>query len=133
MTASLSDHHSVEKIAERLNLPRQTVGAVLAFLVETQLLKQDGRGFSLGPQRTHIEADSPWAKTHHRNWRLKCLQHHDRLGKDELAFTAPMTIARHDVAKVRAELVSAIERASKIVDKTEPDTMACLGIDWVVV
>lgn len=131
LVATLPGCGRIEPIAERLGLPRQHVANVIQFLVANGLLKEAEDGFAMSPQRTHLDTNSPFVRSHHRNWRLKAMARHETLGRDELAFTAPLTIARSDVAVVRAELQATIERVSATVAATEPDTLACLNIDWV--
>lgn len=131
LLASLPEMNSAEVIADKLGLPRHLVGNVLAFLVDNGLLVPQKIGFELGPQRTHIESDSPFAKSHHRNWRQKAMSRHDLIGRDELVFTAPLTIKETDMIHIRIEIQKLIEHVSAVVKKSPPETLACLNIDWV--
>jgi hypothetical protein len=131
LTASLPGMASVDAIAERLDLPRQIVGNILKFLTDRGLLVHGDHGFALGPQRIHIDGELPFARCHHRNWRQKAANRLGLIRNDELFFSAPLTIGRGDMLTVRAEIQKLIERVSGIVDTTNPDTMACLNIDWV--
>ena len=133
LAASLPDGTSAEAIAAKLGLPRPLVVHVLAFLLENSLLCGNKDGFKLGPQRTHLESDSPFINGHHRNWRHMAMTRHDQIGSDELVFTAPLTIARKEINSVRGEIQKLIEQVSGVVATTTPDMLACLNIDWVII
>lgn len=130
LATSLPGINSLDTIAARLGLPDDVVSRVLTFLVAKQLVVEGESGYTLGPQRTHVPATSPLSAQHHRNWRLRALDRLDRLSSDELAFTAPMTLARKDRSVVRAELVATIERVHALAAPSPAEELCCLTIDW---
>lgn len=50
---------------------------------------------------------------------------------DDLSFTAPVTIAKKDIVKVREILLEAISEISKVVDASPSEETVYLGIDWL--
>ena len=119
-----------EVIAERFGLPLKRVKSVLEFLLSTGLCISEKGVTKMGPARTHIPAESPLVARHHLNWRLKALEAHSNLNKNELAFTAPLSVAKKDREKVRESLLKCIQEINKIVETTEAQEVACLCIDW---
>ena len=53
------------------------------------------------------------------------------MNKDDLAFSAPLTVSREDFARIRTELLAAIEKASNIVGPSNPEVVAVLNLDWL--
>jgi hypothetical protein len=67
--------------------------------------------------------------SHHRNWRQKSIEKSEKLSKEELMFTAPISLSKADFLKVRETLVNAIQGATEIIEPSEPEAAACINID----
>jgi uncharacterized protein (TIGR02147 family) len=129
--SSVPEFQSVEKIAERLNLPRSKAVEIVDFLLSHGLCVEEKGKLNVGPQSTHIEATSPLVTRHHANWRLKAMERHPSISAEqEVAYTSPMSISREGVLKVREVLTQAIEKACDIVDTEAPAELYCLNVDW---
>jgi uncharacterized protein (TIGR02147 family) len=132
MLATVLNNATPEAIAGKLDLPVREVRNVLDFLFENNLLKLVDGKVMLGEQRTHVSASSPFVFHHHRNWRLKVMEHHPKLASDDLLFTSPFVLAKKDYIKVREEILAVIERFSKLVSGScEDEVCAVLNIDLV--
>ncbi|NJL25279.1 MAG: DUF4423 domain-containing protein [Calothrix sp. SM1_5_4] len=129
---SLKNCPSAESLAERLGISRAQSNAIVDFLLRSGLCVEKGGRLHPGPKHTHLEATSPIITRHHANWRVKAMDRHARLDvNSELAYSAPMSLAKEDVLKVREELIRAIERVRTIIDPSPCETAYCLNIDWV--
>jgi len=60
-----------DAIAAWLDLPRELVPGVLAFLMDVGLLERDTGGYRLVAKRTHLGPSSPFAALHHETWRCE--------------------------------------------------------------
>lgn len=131
LLASIPTFANEEKIKKYFDLPAKTINEVLNFLLKTGLCKRDQRKLSVGPAHTYIGSDSPLVTRHHGNWRLKVLEQATQLSEQDLMFTGPLTISAQDALEVRELLVKMVEKIKSTVDKTEPEELYCLNIDWV--
>ncbi|MCM2278330.1 MAG: TIGR02147 family protein [Oligoflexia bacterium] len=128
---SLPQFSSVEAIATRLKLSRTLVDQIVQFLLERGLCKMEDGKLLVGPQSTHIPSTSPLVTRHHANWRQKGLEKMDRMDRErELFFTAPMSLSEDDVVWFREQILELIEKLTKRVKETKPETLACLNLDW---
>ena len=103
---------------------------MLEFLVSVGLCTEAEGEYQVGVSRTHIEKGSVLTNRHHSNWRLKAIEHFERLGSEELAFTAPLTISERDAKAVYSELLESVARISERVSKSNSEKLYCLNIDW---
>lgn len=129
LVSSIEGFESVEKIAEKFDLPIQKVRAVAEFLVSVGLCVQNGGKLQMGPARTHLESNSPYVKARQVSWRLKGFE---QMGNstDDLYYTAPMALSKEAAEEVRKQLVLLIQRVNKIVPESKSEELACLNIDW---
>jgi hypothetical protein len=65
------------------------------------------------------------------NWRTKALQGHEGLSSEELAFTAPMSIAKKDFEKIREKIMTCIKDSIDVAKESEAEDLAFLNIDWM--
>jgi uncharacterized protein (TIGR02147 family) len=126
--------HTVDRIAERLQLPRKLVGEVLEFLLAKGLCVADREGVQMGPKSTHLSADSPLISRLHSNWRLKGIEVLGRksgvLAPEELFYTGPISIRQEHAAKIRARIVEVLQEIADLSDADRPDRLYCLNVDW---
>lgn len=130
---SVGKGKTIDEITERFDVPRTRVVEVLRFLVDVGLCTEEGGYYQMGAQRTHLERGSPFLMKHHSNWRVKALERAESISEQELMFTAPLSIARGDLAHVREEIMTLIKKLSDTVKESEAEDVGCLNIDlfWV--
>jgi transcriptional regulator with XRE-family HTH domain len=120
-----------DAIFKRLGLSRSFGNQVVEFLVRTGLCVESEGMLGMGPQMTHLEADSPLVSRHHGNWRVKAMERHPMLRPaDELAYSAPMSLSEADVLKVRALLSDLVQKVDELVGPSACERLYCLNVDW---
>lgn len=130
MLSAIPGKHNVDEMAEYFGLNRALVQKAVAFLVQTGLcIEKDGKIF-VGPQSTHLEAQSPLINNHRRNWRMKGLEKINHSNDDDLFYSGPMSLSEADKAILREELVALIAKILKRVQKSPEEKLVCLNIDW---
>lgn len=67
---------------------------------------------------------------HHTNWRMKAIQKMDTRAKEELYFTAPMSIAKKDFELIREKLNVALKDIVDIAKESAAEEVVCLNIDF---
>jgi uncharacterized protein (TIGR02147 family) len=126
----IPEYQSIDSISSRLGLPRKVVIETINFLLQTNLIIRDENGLHVGPSRTHLDADSPFIKMHHTNWRHQALEHIKQPYPQKLHYSAPMTIGKSEVHVIRGMLVKMIEDIGKVIDPAPNEELMCLNLDW---
>ena len=133
LSLGISKLKTPQEIASSLNIPLAKVNDILDFLLSCGLCEEEEGKYISRVRGTHLPADSPYISSHHRNWRVKAMENFSNLKKDELAFSAPMTLSKSDFNRLKQELLSAIENASNIVKDSPSEELACLNIDLFLI
>lgn len=118
------------ELAEYFKITHNELEKIITFLLENNLCIQHGEKILMGPQRTHLAADSPFASRHHTNWRLQAFENYNHMKKEDLSFTGPLSISQKDAAFVRTKITAFIQEVSETVKNTSPDQLYCLNVDW---
>jgi uncharacterized protein (TIGR02147 family) len=119
-----------EDIARQLDLSVSRVQEILDFLISRGLCKVSNSRYTRTEKNTHIDANSALVVRHHQNWRSKSLGLLEQITLEDLAFTAPISLAQKDFPKIRAILLEAISDISKTIEESPSEDVAYLGIDW---
>ena len=130
LSTLIPGNENADKIAAHLGLPIHVVQKVITFLLNHKLAVEEKGKIKIGPQRTHIEASSPFVNRHHINWRLKGIEHMDNLQPDELFYTSPMTLSSKSMAEIKKMLLKLVVDMSEEVKSAKDEKIACLNIDF---
>jgi uncharacterized protein (TIGR02147 family) len=128
---SIGGGKTKEEIFERLGINKKVISEILEFLLKSGLCRIEKGKYCHQVSRIHLEKSSPILKQHHSNWRIKAIQKFDRPEMDDLTFTAPLSLSKKDYALLREELVQFIQRLSSVVEKTEPEEVYSLNLDFI--
>jgi len=129
--ASLEEYSNRKEIIEKVGLPFDKGNKIVEFLIAKGLCIEENSTLKSGPARTHIGPDSPHLWRHHTNWRLKNMDRHKKLTKEEFMITAPLSISKKDMFLVKEKLMYFLEELGSTVEQTTPEQVSCLTIDWV--
>lgn len=124
---------SLEEIAERFSVSRAKCSEMLNFLVGSGLCLKENEKYFMGSQKTHLEEGSPFLVRHHANWRMRSIRQSEDLTKEELMYTAPVSLSREDFQNLREQMVGFIQTFLKQVHASKEEEVACLNLDffWV--
>lgn len=128
--SSIPEFQSRDPIAKRLAIPRGQVDTIADWLVQNGLCLEEGGKLSIGPAPTYVDRESPLAARHHANWRQKAIETMGSSSETDFHFTAALSLSRADQEAFRKELVKLVGALAKRVDKTDPELLAAINIDF---
>lgn len=130
---SLENGRTRDEIHQRTGIDKRQVSKVLDFLQQIGLCTEEEGKFVQQLGRMHLDKNSPHLKQHHINWRIKSIQKLDHPDDSDLNFTAPLSLAKKDFEKMREELVNFIQNLSSTVEKTNPEEVYLVNLDFIKV
>lgn len=121
---------SLDLIIERLQIHRAKANQALEFLEKHGLVKSLDGKLSIGPTLIHLESSSPNIPRHHQNWRGRALLKYESSGTEDVAYTAPITLSKHDAAIMRERVLTFVSETLKLVKDSPSEELHCLCLDW---
>lgn len=121
---------TLDEICERFDLARAKAAIMLQFLVECGLCTFENAHYLPGIQKTHLEQESPHLLKHHANWRIRAIRQSEELSKDELMYTAPVSLSKSDFNSLREEMLQFIKHFLGRVHPSPAEEIACFSLDW---
>lgn len=120
----------VNAIADYLHLETGVVNRAVRFLLENGLCKESNGVLSYGPASIHVDRESPFVNTHHRNWRLQAVQRMEARKDSDIFFTSPMSLSKEAAREIQKLLPTVIQNVMQISGPSPSELTACLNIDW---
>lgn len=130
LATAIPELRTVEKLAIYFGLSTEKIRQIVEFLIESELCLEEGESIRMGPQRTHLESESPFIKGRQVQWRIKGFECMEKVSEEELFFTAPMVLSKDNIKSIRSEILQLIDKVSKTVQNSTAERLACLNIDW---
>ena len=127
---AIDQGQSALQLTERVRLPKSKVTEILNFLVSTGVCLEEEGIYRIGAAHIHVPNESPFVIKHHTNWRMRAIHEMDQRQKDELYFTAPMSISEKDFAVIREKLNQIIREVVDQAKASEAQILTCLNIDF---
>ncbi len=128
---SIEKDQELSSLSETLGISVERINYVLDFLIKSGLLVKEKGHYQLGPNRTHLEASSPLASRHHKNWHLKVMESYEKLTNNEIVFTCPVLLDEKDAITVKKLIMEFIDRADSVFEASGSEKLYCLNVDWV--
>jgi len=120
----------LDDICREFHLERDRAIRIVQFLLKVRLLEIKNSYYTMGPSRTHVGKDSPFASRHHTNWRVRAAERSQNLKSNDLMFTGPMTLSEQDFQKLRERMVGLIQEVSDTVKDSKSEKLVCFNIDF---
>jgi len=127
---AIKGFHSLDAIADYLDLSKKQAKVIIDFLLSTGLCMEEKGKLLIGASSTHLEASSPWVRVHHANWRQQALSRMAQEEHAKLHYTAPLTISKQDALQIREMIVQFLEMVDKVIEPSPSEEVRCLNIDW---
>lgn len=129
LASSLDDVNTIDDIYEKIKIDKEDIARILEFLESAGFCEREEGKIVQKITETHLDKKSLLINRHHTNWRIKAIQNLEQSSPDDLYFSGPLTISKHDFQKIKKELLTIIEKTGDTVEKTNPELVACLNLD----
>jgi len=127
---SLPQYKNTESLSEALHLPKQRVAEVVEFLLKIGVLKQEKDQLFPGPRHVHLANDSEMILKHHINWRMHCVSNLQFLDKEDLHYSACLSISNADAFRVKEGILETLKKTISIVGESEVESGYVLNFDF---
>lgn len=127
---SLGSGKKLEEISVRFGLSSKQTLDIVQFLSSCGLIEKVQDVYRMSKSSTFIEKESPFAKSHHMNWRVKSIEKAEKLSDEELIYTGNYSLSKKDFLRIREELVRKIQEVLAVVKDSEAEELANLNIDF---
>lgn len=127
---SIPSFQNIDAIVAALKVQRGQVIEMMDFLMGIGLVIKRGDKFLPGPQHVHLGNDSELVLSHHKNWRMHSLDSLKFLNKDDLHYSACISLSKKDAFKVRDAILENLQKNVKTITTSKEEVAYVYNIDF---
>lgn len=118
-----------EALAKHLALSTEVVREDLDFLCAVGLVQNKDGKYRRGDLAIHLEKDSPVARVHHLNWKIKSMEAINQPKSSDLHYSSVISVSRSDLQELKEHMLKAIEKIRRTVKESKDETVACYSME----
>jgi uncharacterized protein (TIGR02147 family) len=133
IATSLEDSVTFDFICKRFQLSPARAREILAFLLESELVKEKNGRYLPGTNFTHLDKRSPFIQKHLANWRLKAIDAAAEMSDEELFYSVNFSLSKKDFPVLRGLMVQLIQDFMAVVKASPAEEIAQFNLDlfWI--
>lgn len=118
---SINDYQGLQKLSERLSLPKEHLQMFLERLKDMGYVQQRGSRWEFRQGEFHLPNNSPFVIQHHQNWRSRAVLDAQFYNPDSVHYTNVQTASREDIQRIKNVLFEFISQCKRTLDPSPPE------------
>ncbi|MEO0336310.1 MAG: TIGR02147 family protein, partial [Pseudomonadota bacterium] len=127
---SIPEFQNAESLAKLLNRSPNEINEKLDFLKRLGLVVEDKGQLNYGPQHIHLSSDSFLIHQHHNNWRLRAMHSIENPVKNDLHYSAALTLSQEDAYKIKDSMIQNLQDNIKVISKSKEEVAYVYCMDF---
>lgn len=127
---SIPGLQTVQALAEVLRLDQNQVQEMVDFLLELGVLQLEKGFLKPGSHHVHLGTETELVLKHHSNWRLHTLQRLQFLNKEDLHYSACVSLSKADAFKVKEALLQCLKEQVQTISSSQEEVAYVLSFDF---
>lgn len=127
---SIPKFQRMEALAEALRLPMKQIVEVVDFLIRIGVLKESNAALKPTSNHIHIGQDSDLVLRHHANWRFHSLQSLQFLDREDLHYSACLSLSQEDAFHIKESLLENLKSHVDKVSRSKEEVAYVMNLDF---
>lgn len=121
---------TIDALADATKTPRGRMRDIVDFLLRLGILKEADGQLSPGPAHVHLSNESELILRHHTNWRMHTINSLQFLDRDDLHYSAALTLTREDAFRVKESILQNLKSNVEIISKSQEEIAYVMNLDF---
>lgn len=117
-------------LAEALRITRPQIQEIVEFMLRIGVLKEEAGALRPGSQHVHLGNDSELILKHHSNWRFHTLSNLQFLNRDDLHYSACLSLSREDAFRVKESMLANLKSNVEIISASPEEEAFVMSFDF---
>ena len=127
---SLPGFNSIDALAQAVKLSRARTKEAVDFLLRIGVVKESGGKLGPGPSHVHLGNQSEIILKHHSNWRMHALSELQFLDREDVHYSACLSLSRADVFRVKESILQNLKANVGLIEKSKEETAYVMNVDF---
>lgn len=121
---------TVEALSDALKLSRGRMRDIIDFMLRLGVLKEEAGELLPGPAHVHLSNESELILRHHSNWRMHTINNLQFLDRDDVHYSACLTLTREDAFRVKESILQNLKSNIVIISKSQEEVAYVMNLDF---
>ncbi len=130
VATGIATFKTVDALADATKTPRGRMRDIIDFLLRLGILKEADGELSPGPAHIHLSNESELILRHHTNWRMHAINNLQFLDRDDLHYSAALTLTREDAFRVKESILQNLKANVEIISKSKEEIAYVMNLDF---
>lgn len=127
---SIPGYQSIDDLANALKLSRQQMQTIVEFMLRIGVLKEENGQLEPGQHHVHLGNESELILKHHSNWRLHSMNALQVLDRDDLHYSACLSLTHEDAFRVKESILQNLKSNVEIISKSKSEVAYVMNLDF---
>lgn len=127
---SIPKYQNMNSICEITRLSKKRVSEIIDFMLRLGILKQEKEKIISQNNHIHLGNDSDLILKHHANWRLHTLSHLQFVDKNDLHYSACLSLSKDDAFKIKESILQNLKNNVDVISKSKEEEAYVMSIDF---
>ena len=127
---SIPKFRSIDALVNATKMPRSRVQEIVDFMIRIGVLKHENGNISSGTNHIHLANDSELILKHHTNWRLHTISNLQFLDREDLHYSACLSLSPEDAFKIKESLLANLKKNAETVSKSKEEVPYVMCFDF---
>lgn len=128
--AAIPKYKTAADLSEALRMPRAQLQEIIEFMLRIGVLKESEGLLSPGLNHVHLGNDSELILKHHANWRFHTLTSLQFLNRDDLHYSACLSLSQNDAFRVKESMLSNLKANVDIISASPEEVAYVMSFDF---
>jgi uncharacterized protein (TIGR02147 family) len=128
--SAIDEFKTAEKLAAALKISRERIQEVVEFLLKIGVLAEEKGKLQPGVRHIHLGTDSELILKHHSNWRMHAISNMQFLDRDDLHYSACLSLSVEDAFKVKDMILETLKKNVDVISKSKEEVAYVLNFDF---
>lgn len=128
--SAISQYRTIESLSLALNISQKRMREILDFLIHIGILKEEKGSYMPGLQHIHLDNESELILNHHKNWRLHCISHLQFINRDDVHYSACISLSHEDVFRIKDSILQNLKSNIEVIQKSKEETAYVMNLDF---
>jgi uncharacterized protein (TIGR02147 family) len=128
--AAIPKYKTAAALSEALRIPRVQIQEIIEFMLRIGVLKESEGLFAPGLNHVHLGNESELILKHHANWRFHTLTNLQLLNRDDLHYSACLSLSQSDAFRVKESMLSNLKANVDIISASPEEVAYVMSFDF---
>ena len=128
--AAIPEFGTIDALSDAIRISRSRTREIVDFMIRIGVLKEINGQICSGKNHVHLGNDTELVLKHHANWRQHTISNLQFLDRDDLHYSACLSLSVQDVFKIKESILENLKKNVDVISKSKEEVGYVMCFDF---